>query len=565
MELSTIKEFFFVGEQNEIDEFCSELSARCLRSGGEFDVYVDGETTKKHLLVYAKNGDTLYLDAHRRWYQECPVCHRIEPCESLDYYDIWPSQRRNNGPRTRRRESEVMCSECASEQLVSLDCSYDLEEYGLEDGRFYFLFKDDPSTFCILDEDHEGNLKKRWFIGGTDEYRDACSNTLVIMYRLVPSAYNDSDVPGIERLDDRIRVKQNLLGFLHYPDASNWYLKRDLEACELVSQCQGCGEWFLNCDLSHGYCPECNDFKVYSYHDWPGTINFKTSENDEGGEKMFFGIEIETVGSRDNRTLVAPYRDIWHLEADSSIGSNGFEMISQPMTFNYIKENYEKFKEMFEALVDAGQKSHEDTRCGFHIHVSKAAFDGERAIKRAVAIVHALQYEMEKFGRRRNNRYYQFTRIPENFTESDFRNIDLDGHYTAVNTHQTGTPKRKKTVEFRFPKGTLNPVTFMATIEFIRNIVKMANSDRLIVKFGDLIEEGEFIPEYIQARAGWGITFDKDAKVAFARVRLDGAYINYINNLADPNAYQHLTNQIAEVSTAAQALQASANVEGGAA
>lgn len=559
MELNTLKEFFFVGEQNEIDEFCSEVSARCLRSGGEFDVYVDGETTKKHLLVYTKNGDTLYLDAHRQWYQECPVCHRIEPVEAMDKFLIYSSQRRNSGPRTRRRESEVMCFECARGQLVPLDSSYDTE-----DGIQYFLFKDNPSTRCVIDEDNEGNLIKRWFAGGSVEYENTAHNKLVVRHRLGPRT-DDSVMPSIERLERPFITKQELLGYLHHPESPGWYLRADLEACDLTTRCQDCGEWFLSRDLTNGYCPECNDFKVYSYHDWPGTINFKKSENDENNEKMFFGIEIETVGSRNNRTLVAPYRDVWHLEADSSIGSNGFEMISQPMTFNYIKENYEKFKEMFESLVDAGQKSHEDSRCGFHIHVSKAAFNGERAIKRAVAIVHALQYEMEKFGRRRNNQYYQFTRIPENFTESDFRDINLNGHYTAVNTHQTGTPKRRKTVEFRFPKGTLNPVTFMATIEFIRNIVKMANSDRLIVKFGDLIDEGEYIPEYIQARAGWGITFDKDAKVAFARVRLDGAYINYINNLADPNAYQHLANQIAEVSTAAQALQASANVEGGAA
>ena len=533
MEANTLLEFFFIGEdKEEIKEFIRRIGARCLKGGGEFDV--KGE--KKHLLIYERAGETSYIDAHMSWYKKCPHCGSIVPEDEIVTVKIERSQRVRPERARYFTTEETLCSHCLeSEDFVVLDAqsSEDEPEY---------LYRSNGRTFRCFDEYNEetGEYSSHWY---------DCNRTNSIGWNWCQLDDNGEELILIPQ-ENRVIYRDRFLEVLEFEGQLVTVLKTTLEACPTMQKCSQCGRWCKVSDLENGLCRSCAhpEIKIYSYHHWPKPVVFKKSESDDANEQMFFGIEIETTGSTANKRFVAPYQEIWHLEQDASIGHTGFEMISQPMTFNYIRENYEGIKAMFESLSAAGQVSHETSVCGFHIHVSKDAFDGIRAINRAVAICHGLKREMEKFGRRNNGEYYRFYNLKQHFSREEFNQIDVTGHYCAVNTSGRSSDHRDNTVEFRFPRGTLNPVTFMATIEFIRNIVAMANDRRVKVKFGDLLD-GEYIPEYIQARSSFGVRFNKEAYIAFAKVRLEDSYNAFLNDLNSIETCQNFVNEVQAISS----------------
>ena len=260
---------------------------------------------------------------------------------------------------------------------------------------------------------------------------------------------------------------------------------------------------------------------------------------------MFFGVEIETEGGQRNSRLVGTYQDIWHLEEDGSL-DDGFEMISQPMSWEFIKAEMPRFREMFKALSDAGQTSHEGTTCGFHIHVSRDAFDGDRAINRCLAIVHGLSGGMCTIGRRSSSRYASFYSIPANPRVSDILNIPHTGHGVAVNCGYHSDHGTNTTIEFRFPRGTLNPDTFLATIEFIKNVVELANSNQNIVKFGDLLY-GDYVPAYVETRKNvYHNYFDLNESVSFTRFTLENGFNELCDNVDSEEALQRFIASVSE-------------------
>ena len=325
-----------------------------------------------------------------------------------------------------------------------------------------------------------------------------------------------------------------------------YILTEDVETHpEMFGQCCECGSTVLKSVMSEdGKCPRCSRIEIYDYHSWPGALEFKKLDSEEN-VKMFFGVEIETEGGQRNSRLVGPYQDIWHLEEDGSL-DDGFEMISQPMSWEFIKAEMPRFREMFKALSDAGQTSHEGTTCGFH-HVSRDAFDGDRAINRCLALVHGLSGGMCVIGRRSSGRYAHFYSIPANPRVSDILNIPHTGHGVAVNCGCHSDHGTTTTIEFRFPRGTLNPDTFLATIEFVKNIVELSNSDKNVVKFGDLLY-GDYVPDYICAREQRrNIYFDKEVKVNFSRFTIEGPLYRVVRNNADETALTELLSALSSI------------------
>ena len=69
----------------------------------------------------------------------------------------------------------------------------------------------------------------------------------------------------------------------------------------------------------------------------------------------------------------------------------------------------------------------------------------------------------------------------------------------------------------------------MATLEFINNIVTAANSDKDVVKFGDLLD-GDYIPDYIQARNRYGVFFNLEEKVVFKYMNTERAVKAFCTN-----------------------------------
>lgn len=282
------------------------------------------------------------------------------------------------------------------------------------------------------------------------------------------------------------------------------------------------------------YCDECfkaQKCRVDGYHCPSIETSFKKSNNDDENEKLFLGIELETT-----KDIYSSFRQSDHVddvffirknfkelglnfETDSSIG-NGMEIITQPMTYKYIKENEDKFKSIFEYLTSQGNHSHDGGKCGLHIHVSKNALGDndemiQKTIEKLMLFVETYRPLVEKFARRKHNEFshYNSYTLPyhkDNYgNESCFKNEDYYksgkllyelqqhdciGHSSVINPcASTG-----QTIEFRMFRGTLKFETFMATIEFINNLVHVCRDNQAskigwqkVIEYG-----GDYIKDY---------------------------------------------------------------------
>lgn len=508
MEKSNLKEVFFIGEDQEVDAFLESLSARCLNKSSKLMTYPDGHIGK--LIEYKKgNNPTIYIGAYMDQYRECPKCGKLTPIDDLMEVQINHDQRRREAGERYFRNTETMCKECVESG------QYVVPEYGTNK----YLYVDDSHTRKLrlsLDE-----VVYFHCIGTDYRYHRALRVDENGQFVSTDEYYRDEDVRYVWKDGRQHGV---FVGDINaHPE--NW------------ATCSTCQRIFWHEEIQDGKCETCRcpNVIIHGYHGYHGTLNFLKLD-DEIDQKRFFGTEVETQADTEdmnnrNKNLIAPYQDVWHLERDGSLPSDrSFEMISQPMTLAWAKAHYDDFATMFKALIDGGQESHEARDCGFHIHVSRAAFNDDFAIKRAIAIVHGLAEEMGKFGRRANGQYFRFDanfRRLSVFGENDIDRIPHEDHYCAVNVHYDGD--RTKTVEFRFPKGTLNVTTYMATLEFINNIVTAANSDKDVVKFGDLLD-GDYIPDYIQARNRYGVFFNLEEKVVFKYMNTEHAVKAFCTN-----------------------------------
>lgn len=284
---------------------------------------------------------------------------------------------------------------------------------------------------------------------------------------------------------------------------------------------------------SYFYCDNC--FKMYkcnvdSYHSPSISTSLKKLRNEED-EKLFIGIELEVTKeargdyeSADHKEAVFHIRKSYkelglNFEKDSSIG-NGFEIVTQPMTYNYIKSNQDKFKSIFEYLTSKGYYSHDKGKCGLHIHISKESLGDteeeiQKTIEKIMLFVETYRNNVEIFSRRKHQQFSQYNAytIPyhkqfgdnsvitnEDYYKSgkmlyEINKSDCIGHSSVVNTDtSTGV-----TIEFRMFRGTLKYETFMSTIEFVYNLVNVCKDNMTskiswnkVINYG-----GDFIKDYV--------------------------------------------------------------------
>lgn len=307
---------------------------------------------------------------------------------------------------------------------------------------------------------------------------------------------------------------------------------------EETKNCYNCGcTTHVNEGVQWGryfYCDSCfKDLKccIDGYHSPSVSLSMKKSSSDLEDEKLHIGIELEVTKdargylSRSNHIdalffIRKNYKKLGlNIESDSSIG-DGFEIITQPMTYKYIKENENKFKDILTYLSENGYYSHDKGKCGLHIHVSKSALGDtdeeiQQTIEKIMLFVETYRPKVETFSRRKHQQYscynaytvpYHKERCVDNFQDEYYKSgkllyeinkNDLIGHSSVVNTDtSTGI-----TIEFRMFRGTLRYETFMATIEFINNLVHVCKENMVskiswnkVVTYG-----GDFIKDYVDS------------------------------------------------------------------
>lgn len=181
----------------------------------------------------------------------------------------------------------------------------------------------------------------------------------------------------------------------------------------------------------------------------------------------FLGVELEVeCGSRDpgevadaihQRVNGGEFGRSIFFENDGSL-TNGFEMISQPMSLPALREVF-GFLRSSELL--SGVRSHRTTTCGLHVHVGRSGLSNV-TIARAVTFVNDPQNDafVTALARRYNTSYCKVA-------EKDIELAHLPGdRYEAINL--TG----RATIEFRIFRGSLKYEAVVAAVEFCHAILE---------------------------------------------------------------------------------------------
>jgi len=223
---------------------------------------------------------------------------------------------------------------------------------------------------------------------------------------------------------------------------------------------------------------------------------------------LMYGIELEVDNptGNTNRNELATYihknfGDKVYCKRDGSL-TFGVEIVSHPATLAYHMRKFD-WASIIHACEVAHFSSHDTSTCGLHIHVGRAALgntnDARDLCVAKMLIVFDKFYENEiyKISRRRSlSEVSQWA--AKNCAEiknNDSRPAallkakycsDRNNRYTALNLCNTNT------VEVRFFKGTLNPVSFAAAIQFVDSVVRYCKTHTLqevvSCKFGDIVD-----------------------------------------------------------------------------
>lgn len=261
---------------------------------------------------------------------------------------------------------------------------------------------------------------------------------------------------------------------------------------DIYCSCDRCGEEVNRDEIEYDeirdlwICPDCYEEleeEVILPYDYKQELIFYGKPK-QG--KPYFGFELEVDNGGRREIIAKNVLEMWNEEKHSHIvvkrdGSvpYGFEIVSQPMTLDYIYSRKETINEMMEYLKTTGYTSEDNSTCGLHVHISRKhlgnSWSEQRiTIGKMIYLLEKFRDEVICFSRRNGvSSYAKFQvereRMNLNPSIDDLYHIyDYNTRYSVVNL------QNDETVEIRVFKGTLNPEKFFASIQFCQLLVDVA-------------------------------------------------------------------------------------------
>lgn len=232
--------------------------------------------------------------------------------------------------------------------------------------------------------------------------------------------------------------------------------------------CENCGSDAYYCESceTHSFS-ECDCQQSRTIHDCsykPKNVFF--TYNEQKSKTLFYGIELEIEGH--SSTAEEIERDYFYYKQDGSL-NNGFELVTYPLSWNWIKKNKSDIKDVLSYFRDHSCKSHDTTTCGIHIHISRNKISNIQLAK-ICRFFTTNQKFILKISQRVKENLDQWSSL----TTEDKTNIKYvkDGNhrrYVAINL------QNESTIEFRIFRGNLNFNSFMKNLEFINSILEFSN------------------------------------------------------------------------------------------
>lgn len=245
-----------------------------------------------------------------------------------------------------------------------------------------------------------------------------------------------------------------------------------------------------------------DDTDVIGDYDSSPTAQFFGESDD-----LHLGVELEVDKGGEihyNAAIALGVLGFKHAYAmhDGSL-NDGFEIATMPMTLDYHMSLEQRYKDAFGFLTSFNYASHNTSTCGLHVHFDRAFFGRGRQTQTLKASYLALIMEKNwekfvQFSRRDYGRLDQWAKkldlVADIYADDNdedavnkFNNKYGDGDkYVALNTNH------QHSFELRIFRGTLKPETYLATIQFVDNLVRVAKDCTTLAKaqqitFADII------------------------------------------------------------------------------
>jgi len=271
-----------------------------------------------------------------------------------------------------------------------------------------------------------------------------------------------------------------------YLTADDYYLCENCWNWETRS-CASCGDTFYNYENNLSWC-ECTDeyYCDYCYDDEcqddeDALIKgyyYKPSPEFYGKAPYYFGIELEIGSIPENKYELAEKLQeefpFLYLKEDGSL-ENGFEVVTHPLSFNFIKDCglFEKIEELFY------KKARAFNRGGMHIHISRSAFKNDRHLKKFMWFINNNKKFVEFIAQRKENRWCNY----KSYSVSNFWQIDEYKNKTnngAYDRYCSINLENLNTIEVRVFNANILADRNYKNIEFLHALIEYTR------KFEDL-------------------------------------------------------------------------------
>jgi len=217
----------------------------------------------------------------------------------------------------------------------------------------------------------------------------------------------------------------------------------------------------LNSDYNWVICNNCYHNGRWLIHDYsfePPFTFYKTEKDKK--TNLYYGIELEVEAPQNKTDIILGLPDFIYVKADSSI-EDGFELVTHPMTYNWLITNKNEWYNILNLLVKYNCKSETTQTCGMHIHMSLAAF-GSYHLTKFMEFINSNK-EFTKFISQRDiRRLSQWAKLDN---KKSVR-IKARDRREYNDRHSAVTIARDTTAEVRIFQGTLILDEFYKNIQF---------------------------------------------------------------------------------------------------
>lgn len=250
--------------------------------------------------------------------------------------------------------------------------------------------------------------------------------------------------------------------------------------------CEECEELFHEDDVSYVggeiLCRHCEDERCGAIHEYgymPDLTFFG-----ESATHPYLGIELEIDdGNRSEcaKEIDGKYSDRIYMTRDSSLSDDGIELTSHPMTTETHLGGW--WEDVADIAKGHGFTSHDNGRCGLHIHINRSFFGGLTAQllagQKLVTLMTRFKRPLMAFSRRESDRWCQFSNMSYMSRLGEHANIREkamfvqqreSGHSMAVNFEHDAT------FELRIFRGTLKVSSLYASIAMADAMARAAKA-----------------------------------------------------------------------------------------